>query len=136
MSNTPDTTQGETRNNMMRKIINEKSVLDPETGCINWVGPFHYKGYGVLHKENKSYKVHRVSFEVNKGPVPDGMLVCHSCDNRKCVNPDHLWIGTDYDNVRDMMVKGRNKPTRGEANPKAKLKNAQVLEIFTSFRDI
>ena len=85
----------------------------PGISCWVWAGMTNAtSGYGMLWKvRGKSMQAaHRVSYELHKGPIPEGMLVCHSCDFRLCVNPDHLWLGTDADNMRDMREKGRGSP--------------------------
>ena len=77
----------------------------------------------------RTMSAHRLSYELHFGEIPDGMEVCHKCDNRRCVNPYHLFLGTRQDNINDRERKGRNNPPKGEANPKAKLTEADVLEI-------
>ena len=74
---------------------------------------------------------HRFSYEDRRGPIPPGLFVCHHCDNRLCVRPSHLFLGTNTDNVRDMDRKGRrvSKPHRGSAHAMAKLKEEDVFEI-------
>lgn len=78
--------------------------------CWEWLGGKDRHGYGQFRTEKKQHKTmaHRFSYEIHIGPIPDGMKVCHSCDNPSCVNPDHLWVGTQADNVRDMIAKGRD----------------------------
>lgn len=102
-----------------------------ESGCWEWTGPKRKTGYGVIGRNGKSALTHRVAYELARGPVPAGMCVCHSCDNPACINPAHLWIGTQGDNRRDCAAKGRNsKPdVSGERNPNAKLTREQVSEI-------
>jgi len=83
--------------------------------CWEWQG-FIAKmpsGYGYVTYEGKSKLVHRVSYIVFKGEIPKGKLVCHTCDNRRCINPDHLWLGTHKDNAQDAFKKGRLKPVWG-----------------------
>jgi DNA-binding transcriptional regulator YiaG len=100
-------------------------------GCWNWTGGTHKKGYGTLQGgdgTNRNIATHRFSYELHKGPIPAGMYVMHICDNPRCVNPDHLKLGTATDNVRDMWEKGRAKPTgvKGEGHKKAKLTEDDV----------
>jgi hypothetical protein len=80
-------------------------------GCWEWTGCRHHQWrYGHFRKEGKNVQAHRFSWELAHGrPVPDGMMVCHSCDNPPCVNPAHLFLGTAKDNVRDMLSKGRGR---------------------------
>lgn len=83
--------------------------------CWPWKGPSLKNGYGQFHVLGKSAYAHRVALEMVGITIPDGMFVCHHCDNRKCCNPSHLFIGTARDNTLDMVSKGRHgrgkKPT-------------------------
>lgn len=88
----------------------DKVEKDAETGCWNFTGAVHTNnGYGCIGKDGKKVYAHRFSYELHKGSIPAGMLVCHTCDNRRCVNPDHLWLGTYQDNISDMVAKGRHR---------------------------
>jgi hypothetical protein len=75
--------------------------------CWIWLGSYNENGYGVFHYDKKLKLAHRFSYEFYKGEIPKGLFVCHSCDNTACVNPDHLWLGTQEDNMNDMIAKGR-----------------------------
>lgn len=80
--------------------------------CWLWTGgpknfPYGYIGYTLRHKKNKRCYVHRFSWELHNGPIPTGLLVCHTCDTPKCVNPAHLFLGTSKDNLQDASRKGR-----------------------------
>lgn len=104
------------------------------SGCWEWTGELQKSsGYGVLdtgNKRNGTRKVlraHRISWNLYKGQIPEGLFVCHKCDNRKCVNPDHLFLGTNQDNVNDMISKGRN--TRGELVKGSVFKEQDVIKI-------
>lgn len=75
---------------------------------------------------------HRMSYDCFIAPIPDGMLICHKCDNRKCVNPDHLFVGTQSDNRNDMYAKGRGVDRKGEKHPERKLREEDVMFIRES----
>lgn len=82
-------------------------------GCWEWTGCLFKTGYGKMRgNNNKTVYAHRVSYEINKGPIPAGLLIRHSCDNRKCVRPDHLLAGTHMDNSHDAIERGRTRPGR------------------------
>lgn len=78
-----------------------------DTGCLEWLG-YTRSGYGSLSVNGRQEQAHRVSYEIAKGPIPGGLFVCHKCDNRLCINIDHLFLGTNRDNVNDMVSKRRH----------------------------
>jgi hypothetical protein len=82
------------------------------SGCIEFAGDRYRTGYGKLRRGGKGeghIRAHRVAWEAHNGPVPDGLFVLHHCDNRLCCNPDHLYVGTKADNMRDMSKRGRSR---------------------------
>lgn len=80
-------------------------------GCIAWTG-YTNGGYGQLMVGGRTYRAHRLAWELEHGPIPDGLLVCHTCDNPSCCNVDHLFLGTDLDNNRDKERKRRGGNSR------------------------
>lgn len=113
------------------------SRVDKTGECWIWQGCRGSKGYGTIWVGNKSdgrrKATHRVSWELVNGPIPAGMYVCHKCDNPPCIRPDHLFIGSNADNMADMRAKGRSPKPVGSANPAAKLSESQVDEIRTRY---
>jgi hypothetical protein len=114
----------------MRERLYRWSVLSDEESCWLWVGFTHPGGYGHLTISGKLHKAHRLSYEVHKSAIPDGMHVCHTCDNPSCINPDHLFLGTHDDNMKDKARKNRTAPMQGTLNPQSRLSDWMVADII------
>lgn len=102
--------------------------------CWIWTSKNQASGYGRLKIKGKHISVHRFSYELHKGKIPVGLFVCHSCDNRLCVNPDHLWLGTNTDNIRDMEKKGRSKHPNKENHWKSKFSISDIKKIREKYK--
>lgn len=103
-------------------------------GCLEYTGCRDTDGYGDITVDGKGWGTHQYTWTKLFGDIPKGMCVCHSCDNPPCVNPEHLWLGTLQDNVRDMDRKGRRAPfPRGEKNHQSKLTSEQVAEMRSQY---
>lgn len=109
----------------------EKYIPEPTSGCWLWDGQRTTRGYGHFWFDGKDRKAHRISWHLHVGPIPNGMHVLHKCDNPPCVNPDHLFLGTNADNNADMMRKGRNRQPRGADKPHTKLSEEDVVAIYS-----
>jgi hypothetical protein len=96
--------------------------------CWEWQGFTSKSGYGRFRYQSKREYAHRVAYILEYSPIRNGLHVCHKCDNPKCVNPNHLFLGTNNDNMRDKVKKGRQQ--RGERSGTSKLTEQQVLEIL------
>lgn len=106
-----------------------RTEIDRETGCWNWTGSRSNGRYGKFSVNNRTISTHRASYEAHRGPIPAGMLVCHRCDNPVCINPDHLFLGTDAENMADKMKKGRHRTPRGADVVTSRLTEADVIAI-------
>jgi hypothetical protein len=95
-------------------------------GCIEWQRSVT-SGYGQISIDGRPMRAHRIAYELAYGPIPQGKFVCHRCDNPKCINSEHLFLGSNRDNMHD--AKTKNRIRNGEKHPGAKLTDAQVRHI-------
>jgi hypothetical protein len=113
------------KQNLINRLLNK--VEKTEKGCWEWKGTILSVGYGVMNVNSHRTYTHRLSYLLFKGEIPDEQDVCHKCDNRICVNPDHLWLGSRSDNIHDMVNK--NRQAKGESIGSSKLVTEEVLQI-------
>lgn len=100
---------------IFKQMIDSRMIIDNATKCWNWIGNKDKDGYGKYC----SKRIHRIVYTVYKGKIGKGLLVCHSCDNPSCINPNHLWLGDNNDNMKDMVKKGRS--LSGLENPSSNM---------------
>lgn len=122
------------RNHSNHKLSVKERFLEKVNkteNCWLWMGYVDKIGYGIFSGEISSSKAHRNSYDLFIGKIPTGKKVLHKCDVRNCVNPEHLFIGTQKDNVQDMLKKGRNRSISrpGDKNPMAKLNEKKVIKM-------
>lgn len=110
-----------------KESLQKNKEIDPFTGCWNFTGSRNNQGYGWFSINGKAMGAHRASWILFRGEIPEGQIVCHKCDNPQCVNPDHLFVGTNQDNRIDCENKGRSNRVCGEESPWAKLTSMDVL---------
>jgi hypothetical protein len=115
----------------LRRAIEAKmqANIKPVGDCWEWQGQVMANGYGVVFYDGRKRLAHRVMYELTHGPVDNGLFCCHRCDNPRCVNPKHIFLGTHKENMADMDSKGRRRAAKGERQHKAKLTDGEVLEI-------
>lgn len=117
------------RLSIKERFLSHVNIPADFNDCWIWTKSLFSSGYGKFSIEHKNHYAHRVSFELFVGPIPDKLFVCHSCDNKLCVNPLHLWLGTHQDNMDDKVKKNRQTHTRGELDGVHKLTEQDVYKI-------
>ena len=116
------------KNTIKERLLKKRAI--GKDGCWNFTACRNKCGYGIIRYDGQMRLTHRVSYEVFVKKIPCGMCVCHACDNPKCFNPAHLFIGTHQDNMADCVSKKRNAEQKGELNGNSVLDKYQVMEIF------
>lgn len=114
---------------VLKRFWNYVLVPAKLTECWEWIGPKNEHGYGIFYYNSKRVKAHRFSYKCYNGEFDYTLFVCHKCDNPSCINPSHLFLGTQFDNMNDMKNKGRSP--RGEKSGTSKLTELDVKQILT-----
>lgn len=114
------------------------SIPEPNSGCLLWTAAVARNGYGVASYwrggRQKTEYAHRIAYKLANGSIPTGLYICHKCDVRSCINPEHLFAGTAADNTGDMTRKGRHAGLRrkGSAHPRSKINEEAVRRILSA----
>ena len=116
----------------IKRFWNRVNVPSNKKLCWNWKASTRGIGYGQVSFKNKKLYTHRVVWELSYGAIPDGLFVLHKCDNPLCVNPNHLFLGTNQDNMTDKVKKGRQ--SHGESSKLSKLSSVQIDDIRKRYR--
>lgn len=119
------------------KAAFDSKIRKSENGCWIWIGACNNKGYGVLTFQAHRAQAHRLSWTLNVGEIPQNTCVLHRCDNPPCVNPEHLFLGTFSDNMKDCYSKGRHRRMvqNGASNPMSRLTDSQVEFIRQAIKE-
>ena len=124
--------KGEEYTNKLKKRFYNK--YQENGGCWIWTGSLNVWGYGVIRVNRKNMLAHRISWIIHEGDIPEDLLICHTCDNPACVNPKHLWLGSNKDNMTDMYLKNRSNQPKGEKHALCKLNDKKVFKIRSLYK--
>ncbi len=128
----------------MSDVLSRMDTSKGVGNCYEWTGHTDTSGYGRVWRDGRKHPVHRMMYEFVHGPIPKDMYVCHHCDNKKCMNPTHLFLGTQKDNMQDWTKKGKNRMInephlrvreRGESERK-KISEARKKEFSSGKRHV
>lgn len=111
----------------------QRIIKNSSDECWQWDGCKNAFGYGTIRAEGKTFLAHRFSFKLAHGKLPNGLCICHTCDNPECCNPKHLFAATHDDNMKDRKRKGHYRDIHGENHPRARLTKQDVNAIRTIF---
>lgn len=113
----------------LKQRLDHRSIRDPNTGCILWTASRTTNGYGGLNYGGRHLQAHRASWIAHRGPIPKGLLVCHRCDVRTCINPDHLFLGTQKENMADKVAKQGHERRTEEGPERRPSKAPEIMRI-------
>jgi hypothetical protein len=114
-------------NVLLQQRLARHSVTDPETGCILWMASRTRSGYGLVRWQRRLWLTHRAAWMARHGPIPKGLCICHRCDVRPCINPDHLFPGTQRDNIVDMYAKMGHERRPSDGGPERRPSKAPEI---------
>lgn len=125
----PEVRDSEIEPSTLRRFQKKVQCSDSENKCWLWIASKNNKGYGHFSSHGHYITAHRFAYQAFVGAIPDGQVICHRCDNPACVNPAHLFAGTQSENILDMVAKNRRDTAKGTRLPQAKLTPDEVIEI-------